>query len=167
MAVVNYTMNKITIESIDYANPNDRRVLKACLTNWFRNPKDLNLTDPRQRYPFNFQRWIDSSYNHDNIQTFVLKQNRLIIGHVSLQILRKERRVHLFHLFVAREYRGFGYGKQLIRKVESVAKRINIPMVTLRVVSNNTRAIHLYESLGYEQFGIARNKSLKLKKQFT
>ena len=48
----------ITIKKISYHNKKDARILEAVLTNWFKDPKELNLTDPKMSYPFNFKKWI-------------------------------------------------------------------------------------------------------------
>jgi ribosomal-protein-alanine N-acetyltransferase len=141
--------------------------LKACLERWFTNPKDLHLTDPRQPYPFKFQKWLDASYYREGVRTFVLKQDHWIIGHVSLQILPHRRRAHLFHLFVDREFRGRGYGKRLISHVESVAKKLGLTEITLRVVPENEHAIRIYRRLGFKPVGVTRSQSLKFKKQLT
>ena len=48
----------ITIENISYQNKKDARILEAVLTNWFKDPKELNLTIPNMSYPFNFKKWV-------------------------------------------------------------------------------------------------------------
>ena len=47
----------ISIEKVSYENSKDCRILVAVLTNWFKNPKELNLIEPRLKYPFNFKKW--------------------------------------------------------------------------------------------------------------
>jgi hypothetical protein len=36
----------ITIEKISYQNKKDARILETVLKNWFKDPKELNLTSP-------------------------------------------------------------------------------------------------------------------------
>ena len=138
--------NRITIEKVSYENTEHVRILKACLETWFKNPKDLNLTAPQMTYPFNFNRWVDNSYTLQNTQSFILKKDKWIIGYMSLQLQPKNDFVHLFHVFIDREYRGKGYSKLLIKHSISYAKENNIPSVTLFVNPNNNVAIKLYES---------------------
>ena len=51
----------ITIEKISYQNKKDARILEAVLTNWFKDPKELNLTSPNMSYPFKFKKAPPSS----------------------------------------------------------------------------------------------------------
>ena len=52
----------IKIEKVTYDNPKHRKILKVVLSKWFKNPKELNWTDPRINYPFNFNKWIELTY---------------------------------------------------------------------------------------------------------
>ena len=53
----------ISIKKIDYNNKDDIRILEAVLNNWFINPKELNLFEPRLKYPFNYNKWKALTYN--------------------------------------------------------------------------------------------------------
>ena len=46
----------IIIENVSYQNKKNARILEAVLTNWFRNPKELNLVDPTISYPFRYNK---------------------------------------------------------------------------------------------------------------
>jgi len=154
---------EITIEQVSYNNEKQTRVLKACLENWFKNPKDLNLTAPQMTYPFNFNRWIADSYSKQNTLTYILKKEEWIIGYMSLQLQPKNDFIHLFHVFVDRAFRGKGLSKLLIQKVLSYAEDENIPAITLFVNPNNNVAIKLYESFGFTDIGYSKTGSLKMK----
>lgn len=54
----------IIIEKVNYNNTKDIRILETVLTNWFKNPKELNLVEPRMKYPFNFKKWVTLTYNN-------------------------------------------------------------------------------------------------------
>ena len=60
----------IKIEKVSYNNSKDRQVLKTILSKWFENPKELNWTDPRLNYPFNFNRWVELTYKDNNVKSF-------------------------------------------------------------------------------------------------
>ena len=47
----------IKIKKIDFNDKNDSRILESALSNWFKDPKELNLVEPRLHYPFNFKKW--------------------------------------------------------------------------------------------------------------
>lgn len=145
--------SSIVIENISYENSEDLRVLKSCLETWFQNPKDLNLTSPSMRYPFNFKQWLAYSYTKKNTVSFVVKNNNWIIGHMSLQINPLTNSVHLFHLFIDRENRGKGYGKQLVEKAISFSKESNYSAITLFVLPKNEPAFNMYKSYGFIETG--------------
>ncbi|SVA52936.1 uncharacterized protein METZ01_LOCUS105790, partial [marine metagenome] len=61
----------IKIEKVSYNNSKDLQVLKAILSKWFENPKELNWTDPRINYPFNFNKWVELTYKDSNVKSFI------------------------------------------------------------------------------------------------
>lgn len=150
------------LETVDYFHPRQQVILKACLTRWFQDPKDLNLTSPSLRYPFRFPQWLDI-YRQPGITTYVLKRGRWICAHLSTQIKDGER-LHLFHLIVDRDCRRQGLARRLIRQAEEQGKSSGCSWASLFVSPKNTPARQLYRELGYEQYGVTSRGSLKLKK---
>ena len=61
----------ISIEKISYRNMKDVRILETVLSNWFKNPKELNLIEPRMKYPFKFKKWVTLTYKNSDIESFV------------------------------------------------------------------------------------------------
>ena len=140
----------ITITKVSYSRQRDRKVLHSCLNNWFSDPKSLNLTDPRMRYPFRFEKWVKLSYSEGDKETWILRVDEWIVAYLSLSFVSEENRGHLFHLFVDQEHREKGYAQKLIHQAESRAKDRNCTHLTLRVIPGNKAAIKLYNSLGFE-----------------
>tara|TARA_B100000315_G_C14315132_1_gene468220 strand:+ start:222 stop:698 length:477 start_codon:yes stop_codon:yes gene_type:complete len=155
---------QLTIQSISYDNPEDKRILKACLIRWFENPKDLNLTDPNMKFPFNFDAWIKRSYAKPGTTTFIAKDGDWIIGYISILIVRKIMKGHLFHLFVDPSHRKKGIGTSLINHAETYSGNEGVSGLSLNVAPNNDGAIRLYTSLGYEPEGKASSGSFFYKK---
>jgi RimJ/RimL family protein N-acetyltransferase len=54
---------------------------------------------------------------------------------------------------VKRGYRDIGVGTELLNRLLSHAKTISLELLTLTVSSSNTRAIHVYERVGFEETG--------------
>jgi ribosomal protein S18 acetylase RimI-like enzyme len=54
---------------------------------------------------------------------------------------------------VKRGYRDVGVGTELLNTLISHAKTIGLELLTLTVSSSNTRAIHVYEQVGFEETG--------------
>ena len=69
----------ISIEKISYQNQKDLRILESVLSTWFKNPKELNWTDPRMKYPFKFKNWVALTYSYDDIDSYVIKSDDPII----------------------------------------------------------------------------------------
>ncbi|WOD14999.1 GNAT family N-acetyltransferase [Paraburkholderia kirstenboschensis] len=64
----------------------------------------------------------------------------------------------LWGVYVAPDMRGSGVSKTLVAEVLAFARSIpEITQVNLTVNANNPAAIHVYTSLGFEQFGRERN----------
>jgi len=153
---------EITIEEVSYENAEQARILKACLENWFKNPKDLQLTSPKVPYPFKFKNWIDISYLKLESVTYILKKDDWIIGHISIQLRPQFNSIHIFHVFIDRENRRRGYSKLLVNKALEYAKNHQFNKVTLAVNQNNSIAIELYTNYGFELVGKNKIGSFKM-----
>ncbi len=157
----------IKIHIADYKNPEQVRLLEGCLKNWFRNPKDLNLTSPKTRYPFNFRQWKKKFYFDSDTFSCVVLKNKLIIGHISLRLSDDRQRGHIFHLIIAPEYRGQGYARKLINYLENIASELMLEKLTLYVNPGNQIAQQLYDKLGYSTEGKTGSKSIIMQKELT
>ena len=153
---------KISISNISYENDESVRILASVLSKWFSDPKTFHFTSPNLKYPFNMNHWVSTFYKTDNVETFVLKDENWIIGHLSVKIDEKKNIAHFFHLFIDSENRQKGYAKKLIRYVEKhiIAGKDNIRMITLNCVKKNVPAINLYQSIGFQK--LKEKKWLKM-----
>lgn len=85
--------------------------------------------------------------------------NGKIVGTVQL-VFRGEKefyadgkkRAHIHHTRVLGEWRGKGVGSELMRQVETEAKKKGFREITLGVEETNEDAIRFYEELGYREF---------------
>jgi len=66
-----------------------------------------------------------------------------------------ERYAHRCSVAIAlyQKYCGLGIGREMLKTVLTVAKQCGYEQAELEVVSTNTPAIRLYESLGFEIWG--------------
>ena len=153
---------KISISNISYENDESVRILASVLSKWFSDPKTFHFTSPNLKYPFNMNHWVSTFYKTDNVETFVLKDENWIIGHLSVKIDEKKNIAHFFHLFIDSENRQKGYAKKLIGYVEKhiIAGKDNIRMITLSCVKKNVPAINLYQSIGFQK--LKEKKWLKM-----
>lgn len=111
----------------------------------------------------------------EKIQNDVLKDiedakkgNRIIYGTMfngsivgTMQLIFKmekdyyadgKTRAHLHHARVLEELRRKGIGSQLVKVAEDEIRRRGFQEITLGVEETNTKAIKLYEKLGYKEF---------------
>lgn len=158
---------EFSIETVSYAKRKDRRILKSCLSVWFRDPKDLNLTEPRIGYPFNFNTWRNLSYRGTDIITLALKGDDWIIGHLSLKVNRHKHRGHIFHFIIDPAHRRQGWARRMLEDVESRARKLELTRLTLRVTAQNQPAIQLYRAFNYRTVGQTAQGSLMMEKTLT
>ena len=142
----------ITIEKISYQNKKDARILETVLKNWFKDPKELNLTSPNMSYPFNFKKWVTLTYAGQEIHSFAIKSEDWIIGIGNLRIIDPE-------------YRQQGLAEKMVRHLESLGRSEKMEVMTLRVVPKNKPAIKLYKKLGFEETGSSKRKGLLFEKK--
>ena len=154
----------ITIEKISYQNKKDARILETVLTNWFKDPKELNLTSPNMSYPFNFKKWVTLTYANQEIHSFVIKSEDWIIGIGNLMIIPYTKKAQAIHIFIDPDYRQQGLAEKMVRHLESLGRSEKMEVMTLRVVPKNKPAIKLYKKLGFEETGSSKRKGLLFEK---
>jgi ribosomal protein S18 acetylase RimI-like enzyme len=62
---------------------------------------------------------------------------------------RRKEHGHVADIVVARAYEGHGLAKQLLSKAEEWAIDQDFDWLSISIFNGNTRAKHLYETLGY------------------
>ena len=155
----------ITIEKISYQNKKDARILETVLKNWFKDPKELNLTSPNMSYPFNFKKWVALTDANQENHSFVMKSEDWIIGIGSLRITPDSKRAHAYHIFIAPEYRQRGLAEKMVRHLELLGRSEKMEVITLRVVPKNKPAVKLYKKLGFEETASNKRKGLFFEKK--
>jgi hypothetical protein len=92
-------------------------------------------------------------------ELFVVRLGGTIVG--SAQLVRPPRNneaqafaAQLMHAFVAPYARGHGLARLVTKRVEEGARALGYAVLHLDVRETQTAAIRLYESLGYERWGI-------------
>jgi ribosomal protein S18 acetylase RimI-like enzyme len=92
-------------------------------------------------------------------ELFVGRADGLITG--SAQLVRPPRNneaqsfaATLMHAFVAPFARGHGLARMMTLRIEERARTLGLRVINLDVRETQTAAIALYESLGYERYGL-------------
>ncbi|MDB9884110.1 GNAT family N-acetyltransferase [Candidatus Marinimicrobia bacterium] len=157
----------IKIKNISYKKTKDIRILETVLANWFNNPKELNLIEPRMSYPFNFKKWVELSYKESNIESFSWKNDMWIIGLGNIRFNKNTQKAHAFHIFTDPKYRNQGLATKMLEHLESLAKNKNMEALTINVVPKNNSAKALYEKIGFKNIKSSKKKWEKMEKIIT
>lgn len=83
-----------------------------------------------------------------------------VIGFYVLNSPKQKHKGVLWGMFVRPNARGTGLGRSLVARVINHARQ-NVEEVRLTVVATNTAAVRLYESVGFERYGLER-RALKV-----
>ena len=96
------------------------------------------------------------------VLTFVLEDNKKLVGYVFGNIFTANRKKHCMNLAIAilQEYTGKGYGTKLMNTIEKYAINNGITRLELEVSEKNKIAISLYQKIGFEVEGVKRNAFL-------
>lgn len=79
---------------------------------------------------------------------------------VGIATLRREEReklrhkAHVFGMFVLPQYRGQGAGRALLETLIARAWEVGVRQMDLGVTASNEPAVRLYESCGFERYGL-------------
>lgn len=87
-----------------------------------------------------------------------------VIGSISLKVFANPRTRHSagIGLMVHRDFQNQGIGRAMLEKVLDLADNwLMLIRLELTVFVDNERAIHLYESLGFEREGIRRKAAVR------
>lgn len=97
-----------------------------------------------------FRRWLAQ----DQHVFLVLRDGEQLAGYILVLFHRGTRLARIYSLAVDPEYRGRGLARQLIAAGEKGARERGRFYMRLEVSQHNAGAIALYETLGYQRFGL-------------
>ncbi len=100
-----------------------------------------------------FKHWITA--NHCAL--LVAGQSHDVVGYILIIYHPGTRLARIYSLAVDPQYRGLGIGALLLNAGEQAAKEDGRFYLRLEVSVENAPAIKLYESLGFQRFGIYRD----------
>lgn len=87
----------------------------------------------------------------ENVTILKYTESGKIIGSVYLE--KQSDKLYLGMLTVSPELQGGGIGKKLMQAAEDLAKKSNIPKVSMTVISVRKELIEYYERRGYKKTG--------------
>jgi RimJ/RimL family protein N-acetyltransferase len=91
----------------------------------------------------------------------VAYENHELVGFAYVNVKRtlmKNILLGELGIFVGESHRGKGIGNKLIANLLLFSKKYNVRVVYLTVLSDNVRAIRLYQKYGFKKVGITLDK---------
>jgi len=88
------------------------------------------------------------------VALYVFDGDKLVANGQIKKRVRRLSHIGDFGITVSKEYRQDGVGSQLMSMLLEEAKAIGVKIVTLEVFSNNERACHVYQKMGFTEFGV-------------
>lgn len=113
------------------------------------------LSIENEAYEFPWSREILLDCLKAGYHCFVYEADDEIKAYIIFSTVLDE--AHLLNICIAPEYQNQGYGLSFLKWLMSTAKTMNIKTLYLEVRVSNGAAIHLYQSLGFNEIGIRAN----------
>ena len=120
-------------------------------TDYLLSYPDENSYDPEQEAKF-----LDEKANSPNEIEIVALVDGKVAGMAGIEAVGakyKLRHRAEFGISILREYWGLGLGKALTNACIQCAREAGYAQLELNVVAENERAVSLYKSVGFEEFG--------------
>ena len=109
----------------------------------------LEIERESNPYPWtarNFSDCIEKGY-----YSMVLEDNERLVGFAIMAISSEES--HLLNIGVNKDFRGSGFGEQILKKMIIAAEVMGSKKIILEVRVSNKIAYRLYEKLGFHESG--------------
>jgi len=122
------------------------------------NEKDYFIAVPEEfiKTVEEHQEWIKKITEHERETMFVAEMNGKVVGWIVFKSQERKRMHHTgsIAIMLQKDYRNKGIGKLLIKEILSWASQHPvIEKVSLGTFSTNSRAIELYNKLGFVEEG--------------
>lgn len=120
-------------------------------TDYLLSYPDENSYDPEQE-----ARFLEEKANSPNETEIIALVDGKIVGTSGIEAVGKKYKVKHraeFGISVLKAYWGLGIGKALTKACIQCAKEAGYEQLELNAVAENSTALSLYRSLGFEEFG--------------
>lgn len=104
-------------------------------------------------YPWRENHFKDSIKANNDITLMMLGET--MIGYAVVMTVLDE--AHLLNISIAKAHQQQGFGRQLLDHVVYMSQQKQCVNLFLEVRASNQAAIHLYESIGFNEMSIRRN----------
>ncbi|ASN07378.1 GNAT family N-acetyltransferase [Virgibacillus necropolis] len=142
-------IRRVRIEDIEAILDIQREVIKE--KNYF-----IAVSEEFNKTLEEHQEWITKIIEHERETMFVAEMNGRVVGWIGFLSQERQRMHHTgsIAIMLQKDYRNKGIGKLLINEILSwAAQHPVIEKVSLGAFSTNSRAIELYNKLGFVEEG--------------
>lgn len=139
--------------------PADALAYRALMLQGYAQDADAFTTTAEERASEPIDWWLKRICDANDLsQAFGAFHDGSLVGGVAIEYFARykvQHKAHLVGMFVSEQHRHLGVGRALLDATISHARsRAHVKVVTLTVTEGNGRAIRLYESAGFRQFGL-------------
>lgn len=106
-----------------------------------------------------FEQLLPDGEKTANNKLFVIRDEDREVGMIWLA-LRSNEKGFIYDLNISEGNQGRGYGKQAMKEIELVARKLGLKSIGLHVFGHNQVARGLYEKLGYIETDILMTKEI-------
>ena len=127
----------IEVKKINIHRGKNLKLIENILNNWFRNPKNLNFSEPHIKYPFSFKKWIKKFYQFDRFKGFFLIKEDWIVSFIIIEYLSRVN-IEIKHISCKPNYNE--RGKNLVYFVDNFLMKSNeksLSQIIIKVVKND------------------------------
>ncbi|MEM7105252.1 MAG: GNAT family protein [Bacteroidota bacterium] len=131
-----------------------RQIRLECLLKFPDNFGTLYRDEVKKTH-LKFDKYLEK-YNSNNFLFGAFKNQNLIgiCGYSNEARTKTSHRGVISHMFVKSEFAGLGIGTELLKAtIDKAFENRELDSIELGVVSSNTKAIKIYRSVGFVQFG--------------
>jgi len=105
-------------------------------------------------YPYPWTRGNFSDSLNAGYSCWIYEQDNIIIGYAVVMLVLDE--AHLLNISIAKAHQGQGLGRSLLHHLMQIARGHGAAHLFLEVRPSNQTAIHLYESMGFNEMAVRR-----------
>jgi ribosomal protein S18 acetylase RimI-like enzyme len=145
------TIIETKITACDYSNPRHLQAITALINAYIHDEMGGGkpLSKPKQL------RLIEGLNNHPKSIVLLAEVKNVFVGLLTafenFSTFTAQPMINIHDVFVSKEYRNQGVGRQLMNALICEAKIRKCSRISLEVIKNNFNAQALYQSLGFEE----------------
>jgi ribosomal protein S18 acetylase RimI-like enzyme len=142
-------------------SPSDAPAYRALLLRGYELAPDAFTTAANERVGEPIEWWHKRISDPSGLsQAFGAFHDAALIGGVAIEYSAKVKlrhKGHIIGMYVSEDHRRSGAGRALLQAVvDDAESRAELKVLTLTVTEGNSGALRLYESVGFEVFGVEK-----------